>query len=83
MKDKTVPERLAVIETEITHIKESFDDIKDNHLHSISNKFDAIWGKINGFERKLTNRLPAWAMIIITFLSSLVIGLIVYGVMRK
>ena len=83
MQEKTVPERLAVIETEITNIKEAFDDIKNNHLQSIYKKFDDIWKKFNCFERKLTSRLPLWTTLIITLLSSLVVGLVVYGVMRK
>ena len=83
MKEKTVPERLAVIETEITNIKETLDDIKSNHLHSIYKKFDDIWRKFNCFEKKLTNRLPLWATLFITLLTSLVVGLVIYGVMRK
>ena len=83
MKEKTVPERLAVIETEVTNIKETLDDIKNNHLNSIYKKFDDIWNKFSCFEKKLTNRLPLWATLLITLLSSLVVGLVVYGVMRK
>ena len=83
MNEKTVPERLAVIETEVTNIKDTLDDIKNNHLNSIYEKFDDIWKKFNCFEKKLTNRLPLWATLMITLLSSLVVGLIVYGVMRK
>ena len=82
MKEKTVPERLAVIETEITNIKKLFDDIKNNHLNSIYKKFDDIWTKFSCFETKLTSRLPLWATLLITLLSSLVVGLVVYGVMR-
>ncbi len=83
MNEKTVPERLAVIETEVTNIKETLDDIKNNHLNSIYNKFDDIWKKFNCFEKKLANRLPLWTTLLITLLSSLVVGLVVYGVMRK
>ena len=83
MKEKTVPERLAVIETEVTNIKDTLDDIKNNHLNSIYKKFDDIWNKFSCFEKKLTNRLPLWATLLITLLSSLVAGLIVYGVMRR
>jgi uncharacterized protein YicC (UPF0701 family) len=83
MKEKTIPERLAIIETEVTNIKETLDDIKNNHLNSIYTKFDDIWKKFNCFEKKLTNRLPLWATLFITLLSSLVVGLVVYGVMRK
>lgn len=83
MNEKTVPERLAVIETEVTNIKETLDDIKNNHLNSIYNKFDDIWGKFNCFEKKLANRLPLWTTLLITLLSSLVVGLVVYGVMRR
>lgn len=83
MNEKTVPERLAVIETEVTNIKETLEDIKNNHLNSIYKKFDDIWKKLSCFEKKLTNRLPLWATLLITLLSSLVVGLVVYGVMRK
>ncbi len=83
MNEKTVPERLAVIETEITNIKETLDDIKNNHLNSIYKKFDDIWNKFNCFEKKLTSRLPLWTTLLITLLSSLVVGLVVYGVMRR
>ena len=83
MNEKTIPERLAVIETEVMNIKETLDDIKNNHLNSIYKKFDDIWKKFSCFEKKLTNRLPLWATLLITLLSSLVVGLVVYGVMRK
>jgi len=83
MKEKTVPERLAVIETEIANIKEILDDVKNNHMNSIYKKFDDIWKKFGCFERKITSRLPLWVTMIITLLSSLCVGLIVYGVMRK
>lgn len=83
MKEKTIPERLAVIETEITNIKETLDDIKNNHLNSIYKKFDDIWKKFVCFEKKLASRLPLWVTMMITLLSSLCVGLIVYGVMRK
>src|SRR3989338_10230753 len=83
MTEKTVPERLAVIETEITNIKETLDDIKDNHLNSIYNKFDDIWQKFVCLEKKIISRLPLWVTMIITLLTSLCVGLIVYGVMRK
>jgi len=65
---KTAAERFAIIETEIGHIKTFMIDIKDNHLKSIYKKLD---------------RLPTWATIIITFLSSLCVGLLVWGFMRK
>ncbi|MFH1653605.1 MAG: hypothetical protein ABIE74_06080 [Pseudomonadota bacterium] len=83
MTEKTVPERLAVIETEITNIKETLDDIKNNHLNSIYNKFDDMWQKFVCFEKKMTSRLPLWGTMMITLLTSLCVGLIVYGVMRK
>ena len=83
MAEKTVPERLAVIETEITNIKETLDDIKNNHLNSIYNKFDDIWKKFVCLEKKMTSRLPLWGTMMITLLTSLCVGLIVYGVMRK
>jgi len=83
MNEKTVPERLAVIETEITNIKETLDDIRNNHLNSIYKKFDDIWNKFSCFEKKLTSRLPLWTTLLITLLSSLVVGLVVYGVMRR
>jgi hypothetical protein len=83
MNEKTIPERLAVIETEVTNIKETLEDIKNNHLNSIYKKFDDIWKKLSCFEKKLANRLPLWATLLITLLSSLVAGLVVYGVMRK
>lgn len=65
---KTTLERLAIIDTEIGHIKVFMEDIMNNHLKSIYKKLD---------------RLPTWATIIITLLSSLTTGLIIYGVMRK
>ena len=83
MNEKTVPERLAVIETEITNIKETLDDIKNNHLNSIYKKFDDIWQKFVCLEKKITSRLPLWVTMMITLLTSLCVGLIVYGVMRK
>ena len=83
MTEKTMPERLAVFETEITNIKETLDDIKNNHLNSVYNKFDDIWKRFNCFEKKLSSRLPLWVTMMITFLTSLCVGLIVYGVMRK
>lgn len=83
MKEKTTPEHLAVIDTELKYIRKDIDDIKSNHLHSIYSKFDDIWKKFNCFERKLTTRLPLWATSMITILSSLSVGLIVYSVMKK
>ena len=68
-------ERLAVIETEIRHVKDFMLDLKDNHLAS-------IYTRLTNFETKMMNRLPAWGTIIITFLSSLCVGLIVWGSMR-
>ena len=83
MRDKDIPERLAVIETEMKNMGIDIKAIKDNHLNSIYKKFDDIWEKFNCFERKILNRLPGWVTVMITLLSSLVVGLIVYGVMRK
>ena len=72
---KTVPERLAAIENELGHIKGFMEDIKDNHLASIYKRFTCM-------EKKIANRLPGWATILLTLLSSLTVGLIIYGVMK-
>ena len=76
MDNKSDKERLASIEVEIQNIKESINDIKDNHLAS-------IYKKLECFETKLISRLPAWGVIIITFLSSLSVGLIVWTIRMK
>jgi len=81
--NKSVKERLVCIETEMINVKKILDDIKNNDLHAIYEKFDDIWKKFGYFEKKLTSRLPLWATIFISFLCSLVTGLIIYGVMRK
>ena len=73
---KTSGERLAVIETEVGSIKGFMVDIKDNHLHS-------IYKRLTDFETKMMSRLPAWGTIMVTFLSSLCVGLLVWGFMRK
>ncbi len=75
LKNKTSGERLAVIETEVGHIKGFMLDIKDNHLHS-------IYIRLTNFEKVILSRLPGWATALITILSSIVTGLIIYGVMR-
>jgi len=74
-KNKT-PEEIAVIKTDIKYIKEFISDIKDNHLHS-------IYLRLTNFEKVILSRLPGWATALITILSSIVTGLIIYGVMRK
>ena len=74
-KDKTA-EDVAVIKTKIGYIEEFIKDIKNNHLHS-------IYKQLKDVESKMLSRLPGWATIIITLLSSIVTGLIVYGAMRK
>lgn len=76
MTEKTERERLASIETDMEHIKKALDGIKDNHLKS-------IYKKLTDLELKIFNKVPPWATIVISFLSSLVIGLITYGVMRR
>ena len=73
---KNTSERLAVIETEVGHIKGFIVDIKDNHLHS-------IYKRLTDFETKMMSRLPAWGTVMVTFLSSLCVGLLVWGFMRK
>ena len=72
---KNTSERLAVIETEVGHIKDFIVDIKDNHLHS-------IYKRLTDFETKMMSRLPAWGTIMVTFLSSLCVGLLVWGFMK-
>lgn len=74
-KNKT-PEEIAVIKTDIKYILEFIKDIKDNHLNS-------IYKRLTNFEKVIVSRLPGWATAIITLLSSIVTGLIIYGVMRK
>ena len=60
------------IEGIINEVKEGVRDIRDNHIAKIHTRLDAI-------EDKLLNRLPGWAVIIITFLSSLVVALITFA----
>ena len=50
--------------------------MKDNHLHS-------IYKRLTDFETKMMSRLPAWGTIMVTFLSSLCVGLLVWGFMKK
>ena len=76
MEDKNLLERIAIIETNIKHIGEFIEDIKDNHLPSIYSRFTCM-------EKKIANRLPGWATILITFFSSLAVGLIVYAIIKK
>ena len=73
---KTTLERLATIDAEIGHIRGFMIDIKDNHLHS-------IYKRLTDFETKMMSRLPAWGTIMVTFLSSLCVGLLVWGFMKK
>ena len=64
--DVELRERLARLEEKTEHIITKVDDIKNNHLPSIYKKIE-----------KVTNR-PSWIVtVIITFLSSLSVGLIV------
>ena len=74
-KNKTA-EDVAVIKTKIGYIEKFIEDIKDNHLKS-------IYKQLKGLDAKILSRLPGWATAIITLLSSIVTGLIVYGAMRK
>ena len=83
MKKETTGEQLSRINTEIVHIKDDIHDIKSNHLHTIQENFEALRKQFAEFELKILNRLPAWGTIIITILSSLSVGLVVYGCMRK
>ena len=74
-KSKT-SEDVAIIKTKIGYIEDFMKDIKDNHLNS-------IYKQLRSFETKIMSRLPGWATAIITLLSSIVTGLIVYGAMRE
>ena len=62
----TVEERLARLEERIAHVIKKIDEIKDNHLPTIYKKLDR----------------PSWIVtIVVTFLSSLSVGLIVRAMM--
>ena len=63
------------IEGIINEVKEGVRDIRDNHIAKIHTRLDTI-------EDKLLNRLPGWAVIIITFLSSLTVALITFTITK-
>lgn len=61
-----ISERLARLEERMNHMIKKIDDIKNNHLPTIYNKLEKIASR------------PSWTVaIIITFLSSLSVGLII------
>jgi len=71
MANKTIEERMATVETEISYIREDIKDIKENHLKSIYDKLECILKKMS------KPNLPLWATFLLTGLFSLVTGLIV------
>jgi len=69
-QNKALEHRLTTIEVSLKEARDDIISIRNNHLTKIYDKIDNI-------EKNLLNRLPNWAMIIITFLSSLSVGLLV------
>jgi len=65
-------ERITALETSISVIAKNVYDIENNHLHSIETKIDSIQTDV------LSGR-PSWAVtIVLTVLSSLVIGMFAF-----
>ena len=75
-QNKFIEHRLTALETKITELQNDIKNIRENHLAK-------IYDKIGNIEIKLLNRLPHWAVIIITFLSSLSVALIVLLATKK
>ena len=81
-QNKSLEHRLTSLEANdkriegiINEVKEGIRDIRDNHITKIHTRLDTI-------EDKLLNRLPGWAVIIITFLSSLSVALITFAITK-
>jgi len=69
-QNKILEHRLTSVEISLKEAKDDITNIRDNHLTK-------IYDKIDGIEKKLLSRLPGWAVIIMTFLSSLSVALLV------
>jgi len=69
-KNTFLEHRLTSLEISLKEARDDIINIRDNHLTKLYDKTDYI-------EKKLLNRLPGWAVIIITFLSSLSVALLV------
>ena len=77
MENKTMEEKMAIVETDVRYIREDIKDIKDNHLTQIYQKIECI-------VQKLSSKRPSWTVSwLITFLGSAVIGLIVLLLTRR
>ena len=63
-------ERIARLEANTENIAETIKDLKDNHLASINTK-------LNEVTKMLNIRLPIWTTILISLLTSGVVGLLV------
>ncbi|MFA5128562.1 MAG: hypothetical protein WC445_01195 [Patescibacteria group bacterium] len=68
-------ERIKGVEVEVKGVKEDISEIKTNHLFHINANISKIFDKIEDLSTK-SNSKPSWAVaIILTLLSSLVVGL--------
>lgn len=70
MPDKSIEERVSVLETSLKFIATGIEDIRNNHL-------EAIYKRLGAIEQKLSAR-PTWLLsLIIAGLCSLCTGLII------
>lgn len=70
-------ERIRAVEVEVKSLKDCVDEIKNNHLAHINNNINKIFGRIDDLATNNASK-PSWAVaIILTALSSLVVGLAV------
>lgn len=52
----------------------------DDHEKKQNSSLDKIWSELSQIRKDVSSRLPLWATLGISFLTSLVTGLIVYAV---
>ena len=76
-KNNNISSRVARIEQDVAWIKDTCNDIKNNHLHTLYDKMDC-------FEKKLTGR-PSWFMTTIVSLLTFLVGALLtcIGVLLK
>ncbi len=71
-------ERVKGVEVEVKGLKECVNEIKTNHLKHINDNISKIFDKVEELATK-SNSKPSWAVaIILTLLSSIVVGLAVF-----
>jgi len=66
VENEEIAQKFATLETKMENVEKFMEDIMNNHLKTIY--------------RKLSTYLPRWVTMIITVLTSIVVGFIVWSV---